>query len=82
MRHPRKSEMASAVPQGKPAELDQDWVREGMREQRETSITRLAALKRKFIGQLLRQDNKFNLAKQFQLEYNQFVDANRDMMEE
>lgn len=55
---------------------------EGMREQRESSITRLASLKRRFIGQLLRQDSKFNLAKQFQLEYNKFVDNNRDMVEE
>jgi hypothetical protein len=40
---------------------------EGMREQRESSIVRLANLKRKFLSQLIRQDNKFNIAKQFQL---------------
>lgn len=55
---------------------------EGMREQRESSITRLASLKRRFIGQLLRQDSKFNLSKQFQLEYNKFVEGNSDMVEE
>jgi 2-keto-3-deoxy-galactonokinase len=32
--------LASAVPQGKPAELDEDWVREGMREQRRSSLAR------------------------------------------
>lgn len=55
---------------------------EGMKEQRESSITRLATLRRKFIAQLLRQDSKFHLVKQFQLEYNKFVDGNRDMVEE
>jgi len=55
---------------------------EGMRQQREASITRLASLKRRFISQLLRQDSKFKLAKQFQLDYNKFVDGNSDMVEE
>jgi hypothetical protein len=53
-----------------------------MREQRESSIVRLANLKRKFLSQLIRQDSKFSIAKKFQLDYNKFVDSNRDMVEE
>ena len=53
-----------------------------IRKQREDNIVKLSYQKRRFISQLNKQDRKFEAVKKFQLDYNLFIQENRDMVEE
>lgn len=53
-----------------------------IRDQRELLISRFAEIQRRFLELLQRPDNKFYLMRNYQEQYNKFVDENLDMCEQ
>ena len=53
---------------------------EGLKCQEEEKNKYIAQIKRKYIDMLTRSDERFFLVKNFQNEYNKFVDENPDML--